>query len=614
MFPSSTSHIQFSSALTNTALQRKVTKLVSQQDASVSCEYVICNNGDYNNKPSDVELAPFRAAFFRKFVDEEDGETKHLFLGHSPFTATKLSSVKDIPPNCVVSKLYEGTMVVVAFDPLREKWQVFTRHGAGMHFHYIHMQYKTVEGTAVYHTKRSFREMLAESWGYSSADSNVAQSFDIPTQCLPNYMQMVLNINPTSQIFFVGILQHPAHPLVHECKTPFFVVVDAYKVIDNKLGITERILFPTEENHFMQTSEDATKLTRGWYDVKSPVVGVFAYDMNGNTFVVKNKGYLKLHELRGNDTDLLHDFLERKRKTKLIKLNKNYMFTNNNSAAQPNTKQQHHKPLEHFLFHFSRFRNLYATFQALFDLFVQAAFDNYIAFVKGTPLHHIVYKTTSQLIHTHLYELYVKELHQKLQQSQQSQQSQQDGDVQPLPITVQSPEDYVTVGKIAYMFCIKMRSSDLSRLMCGRGRLQDINLKPKFALRAETPLTLFPNPERVPEEKKDNNIGTSQKHEPLMTPSSVQIKKILTNPQKQKIAQKLSDLEFAPHNSSDAIGAVMVYSIDEETTQPQQNKVTELLAMKNAKIASPKQVTKKALARSDDGGWICVGVHKKKNK
>lgn len=283
------------------------------------------NNNDYVILNYNKELA----------VDEDDTETgkyRSIIVSATDNKLLSISPAKSIPielfmqkyptlENVYIDDIIEGTMINLWYDERSSSWEISTKCAIGCEYSYfINNNYKEdgeVEDDGVVGNK-TFRQMFFDALG----------DFDL--------IKILSSLSVYSEFSYSFVLQHPENHIVYKIDTPKLYLVAVYQIVHKEQedeNVTTVITIPPEQFQYwgiFQSTiiEFSPKLLDVTYkslletftsiqSENSPVGVMFTHQETGERSKIVNNVYLKAKDIRGNNPNLLYQYLCLKRIGKL---------------------------------------------------------------------------------------------------------------------------------------------------------------------------------------------------------------------------------------------------------------------------------------------------------
>ena len=270
-----------------------------------------------------------------------DPNTHHI-LSYSPQCADQMDAFKTKYPeyteNMFVSEIVEGTMINLFYDPVSKLWEIATRGSVGGNYWYNRTQYsKTEEG------QLTFRQMFVEALHYT-------RNTELEKTAIAEYLD--------KNYSYSFVLQHPDNHMVYTVKNPTLTLVAIYE-LSNSADSGEECVFsgpdadgayswnmcprvryvsPLESKIWASVEnalqcnviqivdgiqsfdefnriEPSSKNTRsGGLDIRTksiytPMGWMLTHAITGDRVAKENPHYQRLKELRGNNPNLLYQYL-----------------------------------------------------------------------------------------------------------------------------------------------------------------------------------------------------------------------------------------------------------------------------------------------------------------
>jgi hypothetical protein len=250
---------------------------------SPRASYKILNT---ENKETDDSLGQYRSVILDPITDK--------VLCFSPPKSLSLETFVSKCPGfsgVTATKIIEGTMMNLFYDPRIESWELASKSAVGCNYWFFRTQYQTNKGAV----QLTFRDMFIDAL---RAPSNTELN-DIP---------LIKELDKSRVYSFV--VQHPNNHIVLRIENPAIYLIAVYQVNSaNTLQIVEpdavfansTVLYPEscrvdEHEHIHLT--DYTN------------VGIMLYHAeSGARASVENPQYVSMREFRGNNPNLQYQYL-----------------------------------------------------------------------------------------------------------------------------------------------------------------------------------------------------------------------------------------------------------------------------------------------------------------
>lgn len=239
-----------------------------------------------DNQATDDSLNPYRSVILDPMTDK--------IMCFSPPKSVSLETFVSKCPGfagVTATKIIEGTMMNLFYDPRIESWEVASKSAVGGNYWYFRTQYATNVGAV----QLTFRDMFVDAL----CAPHGTQLNDIP---------LIQELDKSRVYSFV--VQHPNNHIVLPVAFPTIYLVAVYHVDDdNKIRIVESdaifanstVLYP--ESCFVDSYEHIhlTDYTN---------VGIMLYHADsGLRTSVENPQYKSMKEFRGNNPNMQYQYL-----------------------------------------------------------------------------------------------------------------------------------------------------------------------------------------------------------------------------------------------------------------------------------------------------------------
>lgn len=243
----------------------------------------------------------------------------------------------------MVNDIIEGTMINIFYDDRDGLWHISTKSAIGGNYWYFRNQYNNKEKS-----QKTFREMFLESLKVS-------------------------NINDLTflnkEYCYSFVLQHPDNHIVLHIDKPSSYLVAIYKIYktDCNNNFEVKYISPMEftnwdcfnntevkfpNSHDCECYEKLQEIYNSTYNDYTNVGVMITHTETGERTYIKNKSYEFVKELRGNNPNLLYQYIC------LLRVNK----------------------VSNYLSYFPQYKKLFSEFQDRYYKFIKSIYDAYVSY------------------------------------------------------------------------------------------------------------------------------------------------------------------------------------------------------------------------------------------
>jgi len=291
---------------------------------------------------------------YRSVVYSGDGD----LVSFSPPRGLSFDKFRDKNPilndEYVINECVEGTMMNLFYDSKIGSWELATKGAIGGNYHFYRTQYPHADADSNKTPQLSFRQMFMDV--FRANDLNA----DLNSLAFLQYF--------SKEYSYTFVIQHPANHIVQQIEHPLAYLVAVYHICDNRavyipssiyeewncfLDIRGMLEFPEKVGEFDVYVEYDFICNTFCEKNSHPSMGwMITHMKTGDRCHIENPKYTELRELRGNNPNLLFQFLH------LNRINK----------------------VADFIFFFPQYRGIFCKFQEQYSAYVTNLHESYVSY------------------------------------------------------------------------------------------------------------------------------------------------------------------------------------------------------------------------------------------
>ena len=224
---------------------------------------------------------------------------KKKLIGYSPPKSLNFKEFTSLYPitECYAEDFIEGTMINVFYNPYKEEWEIATKSSVGGEVFF-------------YNKNKTFNKLFIEACSYCK-----------------------LNINNLPKKYsYTFILQHPENKIVLPINYPFLFLIKVYEINDFKIKQIDLQQFMFNYNNLFNNNQGTCigipriypihsyeELINHFASINSSYLypGIMIYHISGERTKIRNPAYENIKFLRGNQPELLYQYLTLRQKNKV---------------------------------------------------------------------------------------------------------------------------------------------------------------------------------------------------------------------------------------------------------------------------------------------------------